>query len=391
MKGKLSFRQKKQKKVISKIKPLSKKKPKKKITKKKIFNRKFKIIIFNILIILLIEIKIYDFKNYKFSLNDIIQQNKICYKAKQFFLFKNDIIKNSNHKKKIHISMAIDNNSFYTSLVSMVSALENNNKIKNILVYHLLLSHDFNKNFITTFDTLKNKYEVKIYYYIIPNIFENYRSWSGGTKTIYYKLLLPFIMNELERIIYLDADTLIFKDILEMYNLPFNDNYALGYPFHDVYKIDKFVKNATYYINGGVILFNLKKIRNDKKDFELVRFTIKYNRNLFFLEQDSINIVFFQKIWLLPLKYGIYLYGNIESFEKKIQYRIRFKLNRTEIINAIDEPSIVHFSSCLPKIWYKDSRNIFGVDNICKRFHKEFYFYANKTNNFSEIYKKYIG
>ena len=318
MKGKLSFRQKKQKKVISKTNPISKKKPKKKITKKIIFNKKFKIIIFNILILLLIEKKIYDFKNYKFSLNDIIQQNKICYKAKHFFLFKNDIIKKSNHKNKIHISMAIDNNSFYTSLVSMVSALENNNKIKNILVYHLLLSHNFNKNFISTFDTLKNKYEVKIYYYIIPNIFQNYRSWSGGTKSIYYKLLLPFIMNGLERIIYLDADTLIFKDILEMYNLPFNDNYALGYPFHDVYKIDKFVKNATYYINGGVILFNLKKIRNDKKDFELVRFTIKYNRNLFFLEQDSINIVFFHKIGLLPLKYGIYLYGNIESFEKKI-------------------------------------------------------------------------
>ena len=63
-------------------------------------------------------------------------------------------------------------------------------------------------------------------------------------------------MYRLERIIYLDADTLIFKDLLEMYNLPFNDNYALGYPFHDVHKIDKFVKNATYYINGGVILFS---------------------------------------------------------------------------------------------------------------------------------------
>ena len=67
-----------------------------------------------------------------------------------------------------------------------------------------------------------------------------------------------------------------------MYNLPFNDNYALGYPFHDVFRIDKFVKKATYYINGGVILFNLKKIRNDKKDFELVKLTLENNTNLFF-------------------------------------------------------------------------------------------------------------
>jgi lipopolysaccharide biosynthesis glycosyltransferase len=349
------------------------------------------IIIANLLLLLFIEKKIYVLKNYTFSLNDIIQQNKICYKAKQFFLFKDDIIKKSNHKNKIHISMAINSKGFYSALVSMVSALENNNKINNILVYHLLLSHDFNKNFITTFDSLKNKYEVKIYYYIIPDIFKNYRSWFGGNKTIYFKLLLPFIMNKLERIIYLDADTLIFKDILEMYNLPFNDNYALGYPFHDVFRIDKFVKNATYYINGGVILFNLKKIRNDKKDFELVKFTLENNRNLFFLEQDSINVVYFQKVWLLPLKYGIYLYGTIESFEKKIEHRIRFKLNRTEIIDAINDPSIVHFSCCNPKIWYNSSRNEFGVDSICKRFYKEFYYYANKTDIYSEIYRAFNG
>ena len=40
---------------------------------------------------------------------------------------------------------------------------------------------------------------------------------------------------------------------------------------------------------------NLKKIRNDKKDFELVKFTLENNRILFNLEQDSINIVFFKK------------------------------------------------------------------------------------------------
>ena len=67
--------------------------------------------------------------------------------------------------------MAINNKGFYTALVSMVSALENNNKINNNLANHFLLSHYFNKNFTTTFDSLKNKYEVKIYYYIIPDIF----------------------------------------------------------------------------------------------------------------------------------------------------------------------------------------------------------------------------
>jgi lipopolysaccharide biosynthesis glycosyltransferase len=272
----------------------------------------------------------------------------------------------------------------------MTSALENNNKTKNILEYHLLLSYNFNKDFVKYFESFKNKYEVKINYYIIPNIFKNCRSWRMGTKTIYYKLLLPFIFQDLDRIIFLDTDTLIFKDLIEMFNFPFNDNYILGYPFHTVNKIDNFVKGAKYYINAGVLLLNLKKIRNDNKDIELIRFTIENNRDLFFLEQDSFNIVFFKKIGILPLKYGIYLFGNIEIFKKKIQKKLRIKLNKKEIINALNKPSVVHLSCCNPKIWHKESKNIFGIDNICKIYHKEFYYYANKTNYFSEIYKKFI-
>lgn len=248
----------------------------KKEVKNKIENsniRKFKANILFIFLIIELKIskKIYNIYNYEHLLDDILQKKRIFYSTKRIFLYKDDIIEKNNKKNIIHISMAIDNNGLYPTLVSMVSALHNNNQTKNILVYHLLLSYNFNKNYITTFDSLKSKYEVKINYYIIPNIFKKYRSWNEGTTTIYYKLLLPFIMNEFERIIYLDADTLVFKDIFDMYNLPFNGNYALGYPFHDVYKIDKFIKNVKYYINGGVILFNLKKIRNDNKDIDFSR------------------------------------------------------------------------------------------------------------------------
>ena len=182
-------------------------------------------------------------------------------KSYRLFLYKEDYIDKNNKKNKIHISMAIDNNFIYPALVSMTSALENNNKKINIIIYHLIFSSDFNDNNMEIFDSLKKKYDVKINYYVIPNLFGKYRSWMGGTNTIYYKTLLPLIFFDFERIIYLDADTLIFKDLLEMYNLPFNDNYILGYPFHDVNKIDDFVKDAKYYINGGVLLFNIEEIR----------------------------------------------------------------------------------------------------------------------------------
>ena len=153
-----------------------------------------------------------------------------------------------------------------------------------------------------------------------------------------------------------------------MYNLPFNGKYVLGYPFHDSNKIDKYVKSAVYYINGRVILFNNKLIRKDNKDLELNSFTKEKNGELWFLEQDSINVVFFGKVGILPLKYGIYMYGTVDSFEKSIQIRIRFKLNRTEVIEAIQDPSLIHFSSCNPKVWHRHSSNEFGVNDICNIF-----------------------
>ena len=150
----------------------------------------------------------------------------------RLFLYKEDA-NNTNeiNKEKIQVAMSTDNNGIYTTLVSMVSALENNNKEKNILIYHLLLSHNFDMEKIDYFESLKEKYDFRINYYKIPNIFNKIRKWKY-TITVYYKLLLPLIFPDYERIIFLDSDTLIFKDISEMFNLPFNDNYVLGYPFH---------------------------------------------------------------------------------------------------------------------------------------------------------------
>ena len=166
-------------------------------------------------------------------------------------------------KNKIHISYSLDNKLIYPTLVSMVSGLENNNNERNILIYHLLLSHDFNKSEIYIFESLKESYEVKINYYIIPPIFSNLRTWTAGTECVYYKILLPLMFPDLKRIIYIDGDTLIRKDIFEMYNYPFNGNYILGFPFYMSYVMKHYGIKKSPYINGGCLLFNIKKIRKD--------------------------------------------------------------------------------------------------------------------------------
>ena len=89
---------------------------------------------------------------------------------KKLFQYKIDEIEYKN-LDKIHISYSLDNKLTYPTLVSMVSGLENNNKNKNIIVYHLLLSHDFDTSNIEIFESLRKNYAVKINYYVIPHIF----------------------------------------------------------------------------------------------------------------------------------------------------------------------------------------------------------------------------
>ena len=298
------------------------------------------------------------------------------------------------NKSLIHIAMACDNDkgAIYSTLVSMTSALENNNKEQNLLVYHLLLSNNFDMRKISYFESLKNDYDFILNYFKIPPVFKYIHKKWKNTDTVEYKLLLSLIYPDIPRIIFLDGDTLIFTDISEMYNLEFNDNYLLGYPYHTADSLDKWdPDNFKIYVNGGVLLFNIHKIRKDNMDLKLLLFHgVNYTRTNFF-EQDSLNYIYKNKIGLLPLKYGVYLFGNIEEYKKEYLYKMRIDINLTELENAIENPSIVHLCCCNPKVWYKSTRQEKGFNHICERFQKEFYFYANKTKYYKEIYNTYMN
>jgi len=308
----------------------------------------------------------------------------------KMFLYKEDDNNNFNNKNLINICMSLDNNIIYPTLVSMVSALENNNNKKNILSYNLLLSNDFNKENIQIFESLKRTYQIIINYYIIPNIFTSFKKWKNGTRCHYHKILIPILFPNLERVIYLDCDTLIFKDLSEMYNLNFNHNFILGAQAHDKYIRKKFNLKLKVLVNSGVILFNIQKIRKYNKDIELLYFIMKNSKKFKYPEQDSINIVFNPRIGLLPYQYGMRIIDSLETYKNHCEPSYIIKYSIEEINKAIIRPGILHLTYCKPKIWYKVTRSIFKNDTICIKYQKEFYFYAKKTKYFSKIYKLYM-
>ena len=199
------------------------------------------------------------------------------------------------------------------------------------------------------------------------------------------------LFSHLNRIIYLDGDTLIYNDLGEMYNLPFNDNYILAppSPIHDL--AEKYKLYHKYYINVGVILFNIQKMRKDNIDFKLLYYATQYDKKFLLPEQDLINYILKPKIGLLSIKYGIYLIGNIDIYKKYLSKKFKNMVSLKEIINAINNPVIVHLVYCYPKVWWiKRTISAFKLDSICKKYQKQFYFFANKTNYYSKIYATFL-
>ena len=303
--------------------------------------------------------------NKKLSRSSYISQSSISmnffnqnYSTKLLFDGRDNYNIESINKNIIHVSYSLDNKLVYPTLVSMLSGLENCNK-ENYIIYHLLLSYNFNTSDIEIFESLKQKYDVRINYYIIPNMFGSSRRWTDGTDCVYYKLIIPFMFPDYERMIYLDGDTLIRHDIWEMYNYSFNDNYILGHPFYMGYVMGKHgIPKPEHYINGGCLLFNIKKIRKDHKEVDLLSLSFKNNSIWRFREQD-VN----------------YVYS---------------PLNLTEGYEAVEDPSIVHFSCCWPKVWTNGTKNLFKNHEYCERFQKEFYKYAGKTNYYQIIFDKFF-
>ena len=142
-------------------------------------------------------------------------------------------------------------------------------------------------------------------------------------------------------------------------------------------------------------LLNLKKIRKDKKHIDLLNIT-KSNIELKNDDNTVLNYALYPKIGRLPIKYGIWNYGNkldIILYSK----RLRQKINITEFEKALKRPGIIHNVLCSPKPWFTQSHYVGRYTSCkppklckCTKYHNLWHFFAKKTGYYIEILN-YIG
>ncbi len=129
---------------------------------------------------------------------------------------------------------------------------------------------------------------------------------------IYFRIFaVKYLPNDIDRILYLDADTLVINKLDELYNMDFEGNYFIAATHvkkvvHKFNEIRLGIDENNPYINTGVLLINLNELRKVKIEKEVMDFMQKNNKRLLLPDQDIINAMYGNKIKLIDdLKYNL--------------------------------------------------------------------------------------
>lgn len=236
---------------------------------------------------------------------------------------------------KINISFCINDKHchyvFFT--ISMIKKYTTN---LDIFVLHTDLS-DKSKDRLRTLETES----VNIHFVKIDrDLFSNLPlTLDGITIETYYRYLLPEILVDCDKVIYLDSDLLIRCDVKELWDIDLSQHYLAGVNEIDI--INRFPDHKLklgfdldeLFINAGVLVCNLQKMRQDKITHHLFTETERLKDIILFQDQDVINIALKGKIAELPLAYNY----TVEAMEKDLL--------------GLDEIKIIHYNSSGAKPW----------------------------------------
>lgn len=257
----------------------------------------------------------------------------------------------------IYIVFNIDRNFVQhcaASLNSVLQSYKGKQKITFFIVHKDLSTED-----IAKLKTLEND-ECKIQFILIEGKFLKDLPIGGNTVSneitlsTYFRLFLPILLpTSVDKVIYMDADTITVKSIDLLWNEPLGNHALGGVPDkesnQDYNKTRLGISGDYKYINSGVLLMNIAYLR----DIHFVDLALQYinqNKNsIVYHDQDVVNALLYDKVKIINYEWDMmdcYLY----------KYPICDPKKKEEVLAAQSSPGIIHFAGYF-KPWNIECRN----------------------------------
>ena len=287
----------------------------------------------------------------------------------------------NKQKKRINISFAINNNYTDLLLIPLVSLFENDNK-NSIYHIYILIGEKFEQKNLRLFYNLE-----KIFFNCFIHIINLGNEFEGVHKSfldiiVYYRLKLPELCSNLNRIIYLDSDCIILKDLLELYTLNFEGNYFLARLDKYTDELDKFKIYIKNYVNTGVLLMDLYNLRKYNYVDKFMEYIEIHNDEKYLNAHDQtlLNYICHEKIGILKPAYHMWPYKNEEDIYKEND-ELRIKYESCDITKGLNNPFIVHFPGDFK----------FKMELIHLSYYKRYYEYFMKSKKLKDTLMSYYN
>ena len=290
---------------------------------------------------------------------------------------------------KVPIAFAFDSNLVFPASVCLSSLLKNANAET---FYDIYILHSRDEDFERSeLNRLPLFYaNCRIQYRTVDGFFDSAYEIRGITTPAYYRLLIPELIPEYDKVIYSDVDVIFRMDLSELYSMDLSDNYlaatrdvGLNLSKDGVDYIDSMTElEVGNYLQSGFIMLNSKKIREDGL---VAKFKEQAKRKLKFQDQDILNIVCKGKVKFLSLEYNMTDYSFYYAMkERELLYKW---FDDRAISNAVANGNL-HFNGHKPwkkycvnfDIWWEYYRKSPFYD---EKFYFDFYY--NKLDELDQL------
>ncbi len=231
---------------------------------------------------------------------------------------------------------------------SICSVLENNMNMDDITVY--IIGQNISENSKKKFSDLGKKYG-RIIEILELGSLKQYFTFDydtlGWNPVVLARLLLDkFLPNNVEKILYLDGDTINRGSLEELWNTDLKGK-VLGACIEATVNIEQRIQlgmTEIPYVNSGVLLIDLKRWRECDCEKRIISYYKEHDGKLFAPDQDAINGTLKREIYYLPPKYNFY---NIYWFYpyKFLKKRMGdvWYYNQEVYQESLDNPLIIHY------------------------------------------------
>lgn len=248
----------------------------------------------------------------------------------------------------LNIAMSINRAYVNYCIITICSILENTDQILNVYI----LNSDLDKSDEKYMNNKLSKYHIKVKLNFIfldrNNLnltnFKNYKAHLSIET--FYRLLLPKVLKDLDKIIYIDSD-IIFKEDISKLDAIDIDEFYIGAVKDCNLEMESYLHKTNFpgYFNAGLMIMNLDKMRKTNFTERCLEFYETTSLVLPYADQDILNYIIQDEWYCLEQNWNV-----IRQWAKKDL--ALYEIYKDDYIESIinNPPYTIHYTSSI-KPW----------------------------------------